>query len=110
MLGIVFGASYGVLCFVEGIVSSKLLTFLLDFILLVMWGFTFFAMLIAYNNGSIRMNLMVSCSIGFFIYYKTIHALLLPFSNKCAVLANKAKRYIYSKLFSIKKMLQKRTK
>lgn len=110
MLGCAFGVSCGVVGFVEKLFNSKVITFLLDFVMLAIWGFSFFSMLIAYNGGSFRANFGLSCAGGFLVYYNTLHRLLLPLTNKLVSLSNRLNSFVLSKYEQTKKALQKHIK
>lgn len=73
-----------VIHFLEAIAGSKLGTFILDFVMMMLWMLLFFLALLAFNDGEMRTGLVASMSLGTLFYYLTLHKMTVRFSNSVA--------------------------
>lgn len=108
-LGVVFGFSIKAVEFVENVFLCKVLSFVLDALLLTVWAFATFSAIIVINNGNVRCQffIMIACGIAF--YSLTVHRLLYcltkPLQERLNSMLRSLGRRAGSGVESLKKVL-----
>lgn len=109
-LGFVFGFSIKIVDFVEHIFSSKILSFMLDFITMILWALASFCAVIVINEGNIRTIYFIMEILGIMLYFATIHRLIGPLfstlSDKLCRRHIRHKERLKNRTKSFKKVLQ----
>ncbi len=82
VLGVALGALYDVFRFFRFVFSKKLMVFINDFVYCLVFALCFFTVLLAYNNGRVRMYFVFAVFAGFFAYVFTVFRFTEPFQKK----------------------------
>ena len=61
---------------------NKILGFVFDFLLLIIYALSFFSLLIGYNSGQIRVLLLLFTLAGFLLYILSIHKIFVHAFDK----------------------------
>ena len=88
MLGFIFGIIYDVFYIIEKLVKNNVLTFFADILFMVFCAFSFFCVLIAFNNGEMRIIFLVLTLASFSVYLALFHK-VAKFSTGCLIKVKK---------------------
>lgn len=101
--GFIMGAVYDFFRFLRLLCVSKVFVFFADFIYFVIFSFSFFIPLLAYNNGSVRVMYFTVYLLGFIVYLASVFRLTAALQRKIAFFIRNS---VKKALKSFKKVLQ----
>lgn len=86
------------------VIRLKAVTFVLDFIMMLLFSLSFFCLLIGYNSGQIRVGFLVLCLTGLCGYFLTFHRILKYMFDKIVKTLHKFFNNLSNSLKNIKKI------
>ncbi len=103
ILGVALGVVYDAFRFIRLLFGNKAVSFAVDFIFCIISAFSFFILLLGFNNGSVRALYFTSAFFGFFLYVFTVMSIHCQKQRKVALSLRISAKKFYKKL---KKSLQ----
>ena len=97
------GVLYDITAFFETVFYHRVIRFILDFVMMIFFTLLFVCVLIAYNNGAMRMMYLLASVTSFTVYLLTLHRLLFPVLKLLASPFRKFLKFLSKKLKNSKK-------